>query len=376
METKTYAVIGAGNGGQAMAAYLSMKGQNVKIFDFFNEQIEKIKKKGYIELTGAVEGKGIIDIASNNIEEVISGADVIMIVNPAIYHKKIAEACAPFLEENQIVFLNPGATFGSFAFKKALEDCGCHKKITIAESNTLIFACRAVEAGKVQVGGKKDRIMVSTLPACDNQKFYDIISSSIEEAEMFESVIAVSLDNTNPFVHPFPTVMNASWIESGNKFRHYIEGIGPSVGHYIEKMDAERIAIGEKFGLILGENMFSLLQQYVIEYNVKKDTLSEVLHSVDAYAEIYAASDIKTTRYIYEDIPMALVPLVEMGKQLGVSVKNMELVIDLCEGMLDEDFYESENNRSLENLGLRGMTCDEILEYAKTGEKPSLSLNL
>ena len=61
---KTVAVIGAGNGGQAMAAYFAMAGWEVRIFDYFDKPIQAIKQKGYIELTGAVEGRGSIALTS------------------------------------------------------------------------------------------------------------------------------------------------------------------------------------------------------------------------------------------------------------------------------------------------------------------------
>ncbi|MGN0710675.1 MAG: NAD/NADP octopine/nopaline dehydrogenase family protein, partial [Anaerovoracaceae bacterium] len=74
-------------------------------------------------------------------------------------------------------------------------------------------------------------------------------------------------------------------------------------------------------------------------------------------------------RYILEDIPTGMVPFVAVGKLLGMPVKKMQLVIDLCEGMLDEDLTNCDSARNLEKLGLAGMTAEQIVEYAKTGIK-------
>ena len=124
--TKKIAVIGAGNGGQALAAYFAMNKQyEVRLFDYFADPVDAVQKQGYIELEGAVTGKGYIALASTDMGKVMTDADLIMVVNPAIYHNKIAKEMAEHIREGQIVFLSPSSVFGAFAFKKALEDAGC-----------------------------------------------------------------------------------------------------------------------------------------------------------------------------------------------------------------------------------------------------------
>ena len=44
MKKYTIAVIGAGNGGQAMAAYFAMAGNEVRIIDYFEERIQAIRE--------------------------------------------------------------------------------------------------------------------------------------------------------------------------------------------------------------------------------------------------------------------------------------------------------------------------------------------
>lgn len=368
MKKSIFAILGAGNGGQGLAAYFSIKGYEVRIFDFLEEPISLLKEKGEIILEGAENGVGKIALASNKIEEVISGADVIMVVNPSIYHKKIAKECAPYIKSGQIIFLHPASVFGAFAFKKALEDSGCHKNVTIAESNTLLFACRAIETGRVHIGGKKDRLLVAAFPACDKDKVFDIISPVIEEIQMGETVLETSMDSTNAMVHPLPTIMNASWSESGKRFKYYHDGIGETVGHFIEGMDAERIAIGKKLGLTLSKDLFTLFMEYEAEYNTTGNTISQIVKAVEAYHDIYASSSVKN-RYIYEDVPMGLVPFIEIGELLGLPVDKMKLTVKLCEEMLGENLSAGGNCRNLENLGLKGMSAEQIIQYAKTGVK-------
>ena len=365
---KTVAVIGAGNGGQAMAAYFAMAGWEVRIFDYFDKPIQAIKQKGYIELTGAVEGRGSIALASNDIGRVVQQADLILVVNPAIYHNKIAKSMAPYVHDGQVIFLNPSSVFGAFAFKKALEDLGCRKQVTIGESSSLLFAARLIEDGVVHIGGKKNELLVAAFPANNNQQLYNLVRPVIPELKECDTVLETSFANTNAMVHPLPTMMNVSWAESGEKFRYYWDGIGETVGNFIEALDEERVNVGKKLGLTLGTDLFDFYMEYEMTYNTTGNSVSKVLKSVDAYKDIFAANTART-RYIYEDIPTGMVPFTEIGELLGVSVNKMKLVTQLCEEMLGEDFTNSEQSRNLRNLGLEGMSASQIVTYAKTGVK-------
>ena len=366
---KNIAVIGAGNGGQAMAAYFAMhEDYEVRIFDYFDAPVETIKAQGYIQLEGAVEGRGDIALASTDMGEVVADADLIMVVNPAIYHNRIAKDLAQYIKEEQVIFLNPSSVFGAFAFKKALEDVGCRKPVTIGESNSLLFAARLVENGRVHIGGKKDSLLVSAFPACNGDRLYDIIRPVMREIHVCDSVLGTSFASTNAMVHPLPTIMNVNWAESGERFRYYLDGIGETLGEYIEGLDKERVDIGQKLGLTLGEDLFDFYMEYEEQYHTKGNTVSEVLKSVEAYKDIYASKTARN-RYIYEDIPTGMVPFTAVGELLGMPVEKMKLVTSVCEAILNEDLTHCDCARNLENLGLAGMNADEIVSYARTGVK-------
>ncbi len=368
--SKKIAILGGGNGGQAFAAYFKSRGYDVALFDFFPETVEAINAKGSIELTGARQIRVDFAQADTDMGAVVEGAALIVVINPSTHHRKLAAELAKHLQEEQIIFINPGATFGSFAFKKALEDHGYTKDVTIAESNVLLFACRLKETGKVFVGAKKDRILVSAFPASRLDRVKEILKEAIPETEFVGNVLATAIDNTNPLVHPAPTILSTAWVESGKKFLFMHEAISPAVGEYMHKMDLERLALGKKLGLVQGEDLFDLFQQYELEYGVTGyKTLSEVFKACKAYSNIYGPTNIHTTRYIIEDVGMGLVPLVSLGEQIGVDVSKMKLIVQMCEGVLDRDLSHGDICRNVENLGIEGMSADQIIHFAQTGEK-------
>ena len=140
MRELKFAVVGAGHGGKAIAAHLAIKGFSVNLYNRTLSKIQPIRKLKGIELEGEVKGFGKLNIVSNNMEKVIKGVDMIMVVVPAYGHSSIAQRCAPFLNEKQIVVLNPGRTCGALEFLNVLREEGNHKDITIAEAQTFIYA--------------------------------------------------------------------------------------------------------------------------------------------------------------------------------------------------------------------------------------------
>ena len=113
-----WAIIGGGNGGQAFAAYLSIEGLDITLYDIFPQTVDAINKQGGIHLDGSAKNSGFgkILFASTDMEKVISNASVILVVLPSIYHNSIAQKIAPLLKDGQIVILNPITPLGTIDF--------------------------------------------------------------------------------------------------------------------------------------------------------------------------------------------------------------------------------------------------------------------
>ena len=52
------AVIGAGNGGQAIAGYLATQGYEVALYDIVKEKMDELRQLGGIQLEGRLSGFG------------------------------------------------------------------------------------------------------------------------------------------------------------------------------------------------------------------------------------------------------------------------------------------------------------------------------
>lgn len=350
------AVIGAGNGGQAIAGYLAMQAYDVALYDIVVEKIDELKKLGGIELEGRIKGFGKVGCLTTDIEEAIKGAEIIMVTTVANAHRAVAKSIAPFIEEGQVIILNPGRTCGALVFKQTLTDCGCTKRFYLGEAQTLVYACRVVENGRVNVIGIKDEVLLSGLPAADTYYILEKINPIYPSFMKTDNVLRTSLENIGAMFHPCVLLFNAATIERNEMFWFYRD-MTEQVAEFIEKFDAERLAVGKAYGIdLLGVKDW-------IKFAYKDtvgDSLCERMKNNPAYHDIKSPSTI-FTRQLTEDIPTGVLPIMELGKAAGVETPLLGSMIHICEALLGQDLHT--NGRNLKNLGLAGKGKQEILDY-------------
>jgi opine dehydrogenase len=357
-----FAVIGAGNGGQAFAGYLAYKGYNVNLYNRTMEKIKKIKQRGYIDLEGSITGRGKLDLVTNDIEQAIKNVDVIMVVVPASAHKFIANEMAPFVTEKQYILLNPGRTGGALEFKNIIKRQNSLKNMCVVEAQTLLFTCRAVEQGEVQIFSKKKEVKIATLPAIKNNEFIHMIGDAFPEFTLAESVLETSFNNIGAVLHPIVTILNCGRIEATKgDFQFYIDGVTPSVAKIIEAVDYERMAVAKA----LNVDTFSLKDWLEYTYNAYGDTLCEALNNTKAYRGIKAPKNIDT-RYIFEDVPQSLVPICDMANHLMIQTPTIDSMIHLASVLHNTDYWRS--GRKLTDMGIEELSLEEIKEFVKNGD--------
>jgi len=365
----SWAIIGGGNGGQSLAGHLGLMGFPVKIYDIFPKTIDAIQAQGGIHVTGEVEGFGPVELATTDIAEAIHGADLVMIVAPAVAHCEIAKTCAPWLDEGQVVFIHPGATGGALEFWNVLQKHGCQRDLVVGESNSLIYACRSPKPGYATIFGIKRELMAAALPSKETDRVVNMLNTAFPQIYAGTNVLETSLSNPNAMMHPAPTLLNTSLIESERDWLYYWDGITPSIGTFVEKMDQERLAVARAFGL----DLQTIRKWYELAYNANGETLSDAVKNNPAYAEVKGQKTL-LTRYVLEDIPTGLVPMIELGKLTGIETTRMETIVKLGELLTGKNFHKT--GRTLPNLGLANMTVQEILWFIETGTRNSTNNTL
>lgn len=354
MKKTVIAIIGAGNGGQAFAGHLAAMGYQVRLYDREVSKVEFLNRRKKIRLVGALSLEGEIEFASADLNKVISGADIIMVATTATAHRPLAAQMAPLLSDGQIIVLNPGRTCGALEFKNTLDEAGLSKRIYIAEAQTLVYACRLVENGVVNIIGVKDKVLISAYPASDTPHVLKELKLLLPCFYAAKNVLQTSFENVGAMFHPTVVLFNEAAIERGESFFFYRD-MTDGLARIIEEADKERLAVAEAYGI----SPISAFDWVSYAYNgVEGKNLCERMHNNPAYYEITAPTTIDC-RQITEDIPTGILPLAELGKAAGVPTPLFNSLITICSILHKKDFRE--DGRTLKRLGLDGLSAEEII---------------
>lgn len=352
-----YTVLGAGNGGQTLAALLKLAGHKVRLWNRSAPVLESLRQRGHIELRGQTQGKARIDLMTTDIAQAVSDVEIILVVVPASAHRDVALLIAPWVSRDQIIILNPGRTGGALEVRHVLTRERGHDIPTILETQSLFCACRARQPGTADILSFKRENTISGLPNLLTLDFLNSLHLSIYgDFRVAQSTLQTGLENIGAILHPAPVLLNTGWIESRDVFfPHYYFGISPSVSSFLERMDEERLAVADRFGV----QVRSVKQWHEDMYGCVGSNLYETLQKNSAYASIDAPRTL-SHRYLTEDIPTGLVPMSELGRVAGVPTPLMDMIIDLGCLMLSCDFRAE--GRNLERMGISQMSVEEIKE--------------
>ena len=357
-----YAVIGAGCGGQGIAAYLAANGFDTTLYNRSPNRINPIKDKGYIELVGELKGSGELSYIGTDMGQALEGRDVIMVVTTATGHKEIAKSMAPYLKDDQIILLNPGRTCGALEVDYTLKKNGCTADVVVAEANTLIYAVRVNTPGVATIKGVKDEVSAAALRNEDTSYVIEKLASAYPEFVPATSFLETSFGNIGAIFHPTITLLNKERIRNQENFDFYIEGVSKGVADFMDMVDYE----AQRVATALGTRVLSVREWLASRYGLELSDIYTMIKSNPTYEGIKAPTTLDH-RYLWEDIPTGLVPISTFGKSLGVDTPAIDSLIDEGSSVLDRDFREE--GRTPESLGLSSKSIKEDLETIVDGKK-------
>jgi opine dehydrogenase len=354
------AVLGTGGGGLAVAHDVSKHGHDVRLFDFekFPDNIKHVKKNGGIFAEGDLKGYSSIEYSGHDINKTLNGAELIIAVGPAYSTKPFAEVCKSHLEEGQVVIICPSSCGGSLEFKNSIGIPIRDERVLIAETNTLPYAVRVIEPGKIRVFLKlKGGLFLAALPAVKTDYVLNMVNEVYPHLQAAKNIMQTSLQNGNPVIHPAITLMNVGLIErtQGN-FYFYEDGVTEAVGRLVEAVDNERLAIARKLGVnVLPDPELGMLQGYQTEKNYHTS-----YQKAPGYKGIKAQSKLDY-RYFNEDVGYGLVFMSSLGSLIGVPTPHIDSIITIVSTIMERD-YRKEQKRTMETLGLADKSVKDLVE--------------
>ena len=358
------AVVGAGHGGFAAAADLARRGFEVRLYGRSAGTIEPVQARGGVDFEGAIgSGFAPLSLVTTRIDAALDGADIVLLMSPTHAHAAVAELVAPHLQPGQLVIAAPGHTvllIPEILARHAVPG------LVYGETATLPYIARKTSATGVRVTRAASYMPFATFPG-------RLCAETAERARtVFPAIVACDhlletvFPYTNAIHHPPAVLCNAGRIEAtGGDYHHYYDGISPSVGRIIDRLDAERLAIAGAFGvkpLPLPEHFYRM--GYTTAEARDSGSAFEVFHQSEPDRWIRAPESLNH-RFLEEDVPYGLVLLSELGRLARLQTPAIDTVIHLASVATGRN-YRAEG-LTLERIGLDGLTAGDAVCLLREG---------
>jgi opine dehydrogenase len=332
-----------------MAAHLQLMDHRVTLYNRASARLGPIRESaGRVVLSGCCGTQVVLPRITSD-PAVAAEADIVFFTIPANVHRKLAVEFAPFMRAGQLLVLHPGRTCGAYEMKRTLADCGV-RGVSVAETQTVLYTSRA-EGVRVRIEAIKPDVPLAALPADDDNPRLTQLLKIYPQLRRVSSTLITGLGNVGMILHPLPMLLNTGWIElPDNCFRHYYEGISPSVARLLEQLDAERLAVAQAFGVATP----SVLAWLSSTYGSRGDDLYSALQNTKSY-EIVTAPQTLRHRYLWEDVPTGLVPLEALGQVADVKVPLTRLGIDLANAVCGCDFRGTGRGTACREIAVQGI---------------------
>ena len=352
------AVLGGGHGAVATAGDLALRGHDVRLALRNRERFAELFATRRIRLRGLIDGETEVGEVTDDHRAAVEGADLVVVPLPAYAQEAIAEQVAPALQPGQVVYLTTG-TFGSYVFREALRRAGA-ADVPVAENATLPYGARLSGPAEVTVGLLAAHLPTGVYPASRTEEALAPIREVYPVTEPVEDALSAGLLNFDGALHAPLVFMNAGPIEWSDSFDIHVDGNPPSVVTVSVALDRERIALREALGYTSHhwplEDLYSRVGEtfYGVISRDRMERQSVWREKLDFHH-----------RYVTEDVGCGLALWSSLGRRLGVPTPLADVFLTLASTVNGEDYAAT--GRTLENLGLGGMSVAEVQEKLRTG---------
>lgn len=355
-------VLGAGNGGQAFAGGLTLKGHTVHLAAVpeHDTQIKILSTFGGVlvessEAIGIAGGFARIDRIDTDVAGSLATAELVLLVVPAYAQETYFGLIAEHAPDGLLVVMQPGK-FGSLRLAQRLREAGRDPHaLLIAETASFLYAAKIHGMDHIWLRGLKAELELAALPAGRTGEVIERLAEVHTQYVPARNVLATSMDDAAYALHPVTTLLNLARLEKMGPYRTASYDITEQTGRMVEAVDNERCAVAAAFGL----QPQPLLEQMASAYGLTGATVYEGLSKSTVHRDQMTPRNARH-RYVSEEVPFGLVPLQQFGQLAGVPTPAIDSIVSLASIVNDEDYTAT--GRHLDGLGLAGLSVDEVAD--------------
>lgn len=348
-------VMGAGPGGIAAAVALARRGFRVALYNRSEERLQPLLEQGGADIEGDLGEEFVpIPIITTDVATAMQDAQLVLIAVPGYGQRPMVEACLPYLQPGQALLLLTGSA-GSLEVAVMLRDAGISlDDVLLGETVTLPQSARMVAPDKLRIR-LPSNLRTSAFPGRNTERLLDFIGETLKLIPK-ANVLDPGLNNPNFMIHPAPMLLNYAAVERADGMLSIMnEGMTDGVLRCLDAVDEEKMAL-----------------QRALDLDVVPidDLYRETGSGPEVYrtkGEPFRLRDRIWDRYIDEDVPYGTVLYSSLGRLLDVPTPVNDAIATILSVVEEKDFWAL--GRTVETMGIAGLSREALLHYLETGER-------
>ncbi len=351
-------ILGAGSIAFGTAAYLAAQGHEPMLWSPSGTRTKALAAGEPLKATGALSFEGPVRTTAD-VEEAVGHGEVLLLAMPGNGHRAAFDAVAPHMRPGQPVIVSSHSSFGALYLSRLLVARGVAAPIAVW--GTTLLTARVQGPSSVLVNTVRQKIDVATLPQDRIAEGAALCTTLFgDRFVQRDGLLAIALSNLNPQNHLGIALLNLTRMEKGETWGQG-DHVTPAVGRVIEALDAERLAIAERFGLPVR----TVREHFSLSFHVPMASVSEMNQQMHAEGRGGFGPKTFDSRYVFEDVPFGLVPTALLGRLAGRPAALHEAGIAIMSAAAGRDL--SRDNDLLPMLGLDALDADALVELCRKG---------
>jgi opine dehydrogenase len=329
-------IVGCGGIALGYAAFLLKGGHQPAVWSPSGESAHSLVDQD-LTVSGAFEGNFRIRVAKSP-EELVSDADVIIIAVPGYGHRSVMDAVVPFARDGQSFIVSAQLSLSGVYLQRQLAARGIQTDV-LAWATTVLMG-RRTGSSNVVIGGIRKMLEIAALPSEAGDRCLELCRTLFgDRFRLVPDIFAIALGNLNPPIHLASALCNFTRIEKGEYWANY-DGITPSVARLIEALDKERLEAAEAYRVTVR----TAQEHYRLSFGFEEGhSIAEMAAMVHKARQGPPGPTSLSTRFVTEDVPFGIVPLVELGARQGVPMPLHQAGVQIFNALYGRDFV-SEND--------------------------------
>lgn len=306
-------IVGCGGIALGYAAMLTEEGHDPVLWSPSGKSAANLHGSE-LDVSGVLETRFRPAIATDT-QVLMDHAEVVIIAVPGYGHKSVIDVIIPFAKSGQTFIVSAQLSLSGAYLSQQLQARGVTANV-VAWATTALMSRRSGPLN-ISIGGVRSRLEAAVLPAGGDGSAIAICRNLFgDRFTEVADITAIALSNLNPPIHLASALCNFTRIEKAEYWANY-DAITPSVARMIEVLDAERLAVAEAYGV----KVRTVHEHYHLTFGFEPGmSLAQMAAAVHEKRKGPPGPVTTDTRFITEDVPFGIVPVIALAEKRGVAV--------------------------------------------------------